>query len=196
MRRIIRILSLLLARSFICTTASLHAKPSGKVVLASKSQPDTLDPTIASGRVDQWSNHALFDGLLHRNPETLSIEPWLATSIKNINSTTWELNLKEGVKFHNGERFDAEAVKFSVERSLDPKMKSPIIKNIDWVKEVQVLSPYKGTCEPRDVGGPSRSRTGSGRCLAPQRSQPRSQGRTLNVSPERCSSAIDTANTG
>jgi len=143
MRRTIRILSLLLAVSFICTPASVYAKPSGKVVLAAKSQPDTLDPTIASGRVDQWSHHALFDGLLHRNPETLNIEPWLATSIKNINPTTWELNLKEGVKFHNGERFDADSVKFSVERSLDPKMKSPIIKNIDWVKEVQVVSPYK-----------------------------------------------------
>ena len=45
-------------------------------------------------------------------------KPMLATSWKRINETTFQFRLREKVKFHNGEDFDAEAVKFSIDRLL------------------------------------------------------------------------------
>lgn len=41
----------------------------------------------------------------------LNPEPCLATSIQNINPTTWELTLRSGVQFQNGKKLSAEAVK-------------------------------------------------------------------------------------
>src|SRR5579871_5237041 len=51
------------------------------------------------------------DTLLRRKP-TGEIEPWLATSWRNLDDLTWELTLRQGVRFQNGEPFNAQAVKF------------------------------------------------------------------------------------
>ena len=37
-----------------------------------------------------------------------------------LDDTTWELKLRQGVSFHNGEPFNADAVKFSFARYVDP----------------------------------------------------------------------------
>ena len=41
--------------------------------------------------------------------------PWLATEAKNLDEKTWEITLRQGVKFHNGAEMDAAAVKASLE---------------------------------------------------------------------------------
>jgi peptide/nickel transport system substrate-binding protein len=43
--------------------------------------------------------------------------PWLATEAKNLDEKTWEISLRQGVKFHNGVEMDAAAVKASLERA-------------------------------------------------------------------------------
>ncbi|MGP4142204.1 ABC transporter substrate-binding protein [Sodalis praecaptivus] len=48
----------------------------------------------------------------------LKPQPWLATAWKNIDPVTWELTLREGVKFSNGQPFTAEDVVFSLRRGL------------------------------------------------------------------------------
>jgi peptide/nickel transport system substrate-binding protein len=50
--------------------------------------------------------------------------PMLAESWKNVDRKTWEFKLRKGVKFHNGEPFNAESVKFTLERITDPKTQS------------------------------------------------------------------------
>ena len=69
--------------------------------------------------------------------------PWLATSWRNVDSLTWELTLRQGVKFQNGEPFNAQAVKFFYDTMNDPKVISPSKTNHTWVKEVQILDDYK-----------------------------------------------------
>ena len=65
--------------------------------------------------------------------------PGLASSLRNINALTWELKLRTGVKFHNGEPFNAEAVKFTIDRVLDPATKSVTRGNFTWIKEVKII---------------------------------------------------------
>ena len=54
---------------------------------------------------------------LVRISEDYEIIPWLAESWEALDATTWRFNLRQGVKFHNGEDFNAEAAKWSIEKS-------------------------------------------------------------------------------
>src|SRR4051812_10551634 len=68
--------------------------------------------------------------------------PGLATSWKNIDALTWELTLRKGVKFHNGEPFNASVVKFSYDTILDPNVKSPSKTNHTFVRRVDVVDDF------------------------------------------------------
>ena len=68
--------------------------------------------------------------------------PWLATSWKLVDPVTWELTLRKGVKFHNGEPFNASVVKFFYDTMNDPKTISPSKTNHTFVKEVKIIDEY------------------------------------------------------
>ena len=59
--------------------------------------------------------------------------PGLATEWTQKDDTTWELKLREGVKFHDGTDFTAEDVKFTLERAKDGAMSKSLVSNIDHV---------------------------------------------------------------
>ena len=56
--------------------------------------------------------------LFRLSADDLKPEPWLATGATQIDEKTWEITLREGVKFHNGASMDAAAVKASLERAI------------------------------------------------------------------------------
>ncbi len=70
------------------------------------------------------------------------IEPALATSWKNVDDNTWRFELRDGVKFTNGEDFNAEAVKFSAERLLDPETGSSVSGFFGSVDHVEVVDDH------------------------------------------------------
>jgi len=111
-----------------------------RVVVAFGSNIATLDPHMHSSRLAHIADYHLYDTLLYRSPkDNYKPGPGLATSWKSLNPTTWELKLRQGVKFHNGEPFNAEAVKFTIDRVLDPATKSVTRGNFTWIKEVKVV---------------------------------------------------------
>jgi peptide/nickel transport system substrate-binding protein len=118
--------------------ASAQAKDT--LVVALVSLPDTLDPHMHFERVGILVNINMYDSLLHKNTK-LEYEPSLATSWKALNDTTWEFKLRKGVKFHNGGVMTAEDVKYSFDRVLDQKKKSPQYGNIRAIKDVKIISP-------------------------------------------------------
>jgi peptide/nickel transport system substrate-binding protein len=78
--------------------------------------PDILDPTLARTFVGRIVFSALCDKLLDVD-EKLAIVPQLATSYQwSTDNKSLTLKLRSGVTFHDGEKFDAEAVKFNIER--------------------------------------------------------------------------------
>jgi peptide/nickel transport system substrate-binding protein len=81
--------------------------------------PDVLDPTLARSYVGRIVFAGLCDKLFDITPD-LKILPQLATEYKwSGDNKALTLKLRQGVKFHDGEKFDAEAVKFSIERHLN-----------------------------------------------------------------------------
>ena len=55
---------------------------------------------------------------LFRLGKDFSPEPWLATGAQQVDEKTWEITIRQGVKFHNGAGMDAAAVKASLERAI------------------------------------------------------------------------------
>src|ERR1700694_414095 len=78
--------------------------------------PDVLDPTLARSFVGRVVFASLCDKLFDID-EKLAIVPQLATGYEwSADSKTLTLKLRPGVTFHDGEKFDAAAVKFNIER--------------------------------------------------------------------------------
>lgn len=78
--------------------------------------PDILDPTMARTFVGRIVFAGLCDKLLDLD-EKLNIVPQLATGYEwSSDNKTLTLKLRSGVTFHDGEKFDAQAVKYNLER--------------------------------------------------------------------------------
>jgi peptide/nickel transport system substrate-binding protein len=116
------------------------AAPKGKLVVALSSDIGTLDTQGHNVRINYIVGWHLYDNLVARDQKTMEIKPHLAESWRLIDDRTWEFKLRKGVQFDNGELFDAECVKFSFERALEPK--SPIRPSFSWVKEARVLDSH------------------------------------------------------
>lgn len=104
--------------------------------------PSSLDPPTDWATPATWVHTNMFDCLIWRNRETADFEPWLAESFENVDDLTWRFQLREGVRFHNGETFDADAVVWTYERiQADPTM----ITYNQWtfIDEIRVLGPYE-----------------------------------------------------
>jgi peptide/nickel transport system substrate-binding protein len=80
----------------------------------------------------------IFDHLIARNPETMKLVGGLAESWRTVDDLTWEFKLRKGVKFQNGEPVNAAAVKFSIDRVLDPAQKSYLRDRFKGITSVQI----------------------------------------------------------
>src|SRR5690606_22093590 len=90
-------------------------KPGGTLRIAMPFNPAALDPMTGRNVPDFNSVYAIFDALIAFDPATLELKPMLATDWSFTDDKTLVLNLVEGVEFHDGTPFDAEAVKFNFE---------------------------------------------------------------------------------
>jgi peptide/nickel transport system substrate-binding protein len=108
-----RSIRLLLAAAALAS-ATLAAAQTLRFGLAE--DPDVLDPTLARTFVGRIVFAALCDKLFDID-EHLNIVPQLATSYQwSADSKSLTLKLRQGVTFHDGEKFDAAAVKYNIER--------------------------------------------------------------------------------
>jgi peptide/nickel transport system substrate-binding protein len=102
-------------------TTAPAAKSEITVVIAN--DPATLDPQVSEDGNERAVNDSVYETLLTRDQD-MNIIPNLATEYEQVDDTTWQFKLRQGVKFHNGEPFNADAVVFSVKRIIDPALQS------------------------------------------------------------------------
>src|SRR5881628_2349803 len=133
-RNVITVLAVLLL------PVAAAAAPAGKVVIAQGLDPTTLDIMNQQESPASIIAAHIFETLWERDPN-LKIIPALATEMpKLVAPTTWEVKLRKGIKFHNGEDFNAESAKFSIERVKDPKLRAS--SNFRPIESVEVVDPY------------------------------------------------------
>jgi peptide/nickel transport system substrate-binding protein len=130
---------------FSLIVASIAAAPSlaarNLMVSDDVADPMTLDPQKEFSEKNHTICQQIFDGLIRFDPDG-KIEPALAVSWERVNDLTIRFKLREGVFFHNGEPLDSGAVKFSIERYLDPKTGFPARAFIESIAGVATPDRY------------------------------------------------------
>jgi peptide/nickel transport system substrate-binding protein len=118
------------------------AAPVGKVVIAQGVDPTTLDMMNQQEQPASNVGAQMFETLVERD-QSLKLVPRLSAEMpKLVAPTTWEVKLRRGVKFHNGEEFNAESVKFSLERLVNPANKLRGASSFAPLDRVEIVDPY------------------------------------------------------
>ena len=133
-------------------------KQGGTIVYAMEAEPDILDPHACGGwhtsrlvlqMYDQLVEHDLTVSWQDGAPPKLV--PSLASGWEiSPDGTEYTFTLRQGVKFHDGTTFDAEAVKFNLDRIFKedfkyfyPRAKAYRAADVYFLDHVEVLEPYK-----------------------------------------------------
>jgi peptide/nickel transport system substrate-binding protein len=103
--------------------------------------PATLDPHKNTAGVSMATYFQLYNGLT-RIDEAGQLQPGLAESWRWVNDRAFQLRLRKGVTFHNGEAFDANTVKWNIERVLNPETKAPVRDRIPTVTGAEVVDSH------------------------------------------------------
>ena len=136
--------SILLIVALVLVTLSISlvgAQDGSSIVIAQGGDAASLDPQLQNDSRSKAILNNIFDTLIYRNLD-LELVPMLATGWEALDDTTWEVTLREGITFHNGEAFNAEDVKFTLERPLDPDLGSPLGSRFSVIAGVDIIDDF------------------------------------------------------
>ncbi|GED34283.1 hypothetical protein BCE02nite_54240 [Brevibacillus centrosporus] len=119
------------------------ASSGGTLIIARLSDANNLDPHFST-QINSMAvvQHKLYEGLVMLDANS-EYKPLLASEWKQLDDLTWEFALRDGITFHDGTPFDAEAVKKTIDRILDKNAPTPKANMFGMIKEVKVVDPHK-----------------------------------------------------
>ncbi len=104
----------------------------------------TIDPYYPRGReIVMVVGELMFDTLVYRDEKTFENKPLLAKSWTWVDNRTLDLDLRDDVKWHDGQPFTAEDVKYTFDYITDPKNKVYRPDQSEWIKSTEILGPHK-----------------------------------------------------
>jgi len=142
-RRLIAGLALAMAALATALPASGQARKDS-VVLGMVLEPTGLDPTAApAAAIGEVVHYNVLEGLVKINMDG-TLVPLLAESWSiDPDGKVYTFKLRKGVKYHDGEAFDASAVKFSFERAKAPGSTNKAKKAVfDNISRIETPDPY------------------------------------------------------
>ena len=116
--------TVLSAAAMAAVTALAAPAWAQSVAIAIGSEPTTLDPQLRDDGGERAINDNIFETLMVRDPDGALVRGLAAEAPTQVDETTWEVSLREGVSFHNGEPFNAASVVHSIQRVIDPEFNS------------------------------------------------------------------------
>lgn len=128
------VLSIVLVASFLTGCAPGGATGAGEdtIYVGMSMDPGTLDPRAVGGDLSWTEINYMVEPLFDYDASS-NFYPRLAESWEVLDDLTWQFKLRKGVKFHNGEPFDAESVKYTIESTLDP---DKAYVNASWLSQI------------------------------------------------------------
>jgi peptide/nickel transport system substrate-binding protein len=133
---------ILIAVVLMFTTPAMAGKKDDTLYFSWKKELETLDRYYNTAREGMVVSRQICDDLLYRDPDTSEYKPVLAKSYKWLDNTTMEFELRQGIKFHNGEKFDADDVVFTLNFMSNPDNKVLVQRNVNWIDRAEKLGPY------------------------------------------------------
>jgi peptide/nickel transport system substrate-binding protein len=100
----------------------------------------TMDPDNTTQMTAMQPFNFVYNKLLNRDND-MKLVPELAESWRSVDELTWEVKLRKGVKFHDGEDFNADAVKFTLDRVRVPGA-TQVSSGFTTIDEVRTPDPY------------------------------------------------------
>jgi len=136
--------SMAAAEGVLARVAGAQTTSKNTLVIGQSSDISKFDPHLSTTVNDIAVTFNLFDNLLSRHRDG-KLYPSLATEWKLVNPTTWQFKLRPGVKFHNGDPLTSADVKFSLERTFDPKAKTNVMSVLNTIERVDTPDPLTVT---------------------------------------------------
>jgi peptide/nickel transport system substrate-binding protein len=130
---------------------ALAGKKDDTIRFAYDQAPESVDPFFNNVRIGVIIGANVWDTLVYLDPVSNQYKGNLAKSWKQIDDRTIEFELREGVKFHNGEDFDADSVVYTLNFVADPANKVTTQANVNWIEKATKLDRYKVRLTTRQV---------------------------------------------
>ncbi|MCC5864309.1 MAG: ABC transporter substrate-binding protein [Wenzhouxiangella sp.] len=125
----------------VMLAASVFAE-SRPITIGVQMGPSSLDPHFAISTPNQMVSLHLFDALMLRDDD-MNLIPGLAIDWRRLDDLTWELDLRRGVRFHDGTPFTAEDVAFTVRRVPDiPHSPASFAGAVAEIEAVEVVDDH------------------------------------------------------
>lgn len=103
---------------------------------------ENVDNYFNTARNGIWFSRMVWDQLIYRDPATFEYKPLLAESWEQTSPTSWRFKLREGVKFHNGEPFDADDVVYTLNWISTPENGVMLQQNVNWIDRAEKVDQY------------------------------------------------------
>ena len=120
--------------------AALAQAPAGQLTIAQGTDAVTMDPHNTTQMTAMQPFNFVYNKLINRDRE-MKLVPELAESWKALDELTWEIKLRKGVKFHNGEDFDAASVIATLDRVRVPGA-TQVSSGFTTIDSVKASDPY------------------------------------------------------
>ena len=105
-----------------------------ELMIVTGNLPVSMDPSMNNDIPSGLIRNLLYTTLIQLNPETMELQPGLAVSWDMPDAQTLNMQLREGVYFHNGDPFTASDVAFSIDRMLDSAFVRSLYNMIESVE--------------------------------------------------------------
>ncbi len=110
--------------------------------IAFSKELETLDRYFNTAREGIVISRHAFDNLLYRDPVTYEYKGLIAKDFKWNSNTEMEINIREGIVFHNGQKLTADDVVYTLNFAADPDNKVKTQRYSNWIDRVEKTGDY------------------------------------------------------